>query len=244
MAVQHEGERVLRALQPADRVVLLDERGRDVSSEDMARLLAQVGGRAGRGGCVLCVVWLWWRCLLLRGVGGCVVVGGGGGDGGGAMWLRRVHRNQRALAPPAGWTKLPVAADASQTGPAALLSAPVLHPPLSELGNSRGGRNAGQCRGWQRRGHVQARLCSRPLHRGFPVEPTLPRTHHSRPQTRAGPRLCSASAAPLGTPPWCASVATTPSGCQRWYSTTRWATAPASAAATSWVMPSWVRCQH
>lgn len=48
MAVQHEGERVLRALQPADRVVLLDERGRDVSSEDLARLLAQVGGPACR----------------------------------------------------------------------------------------------------------------------------------------------------------------------------------------------------
>lgn len=48
VAVQHEGERVLRALQPADRVVLLDERGRDVSSEDLARLLAQVGRRALR----------------------------------------------------------------------------------------------------------------------------------------------------------------------------------------------------
>lgn len=32
MAVQHEGERVLKALQPADRVVLLDERGRWVAA--------------------------------------------------------------------------------------------------------------------------------------------------------------------------------------------------------------------
>lgn len=42
VAVSHEGERVLKALPPGARVVLLDERGRDASSEDMARLLAQV----------------------------------------------------------------------------------------------------------------------------------------------------------------------------------------------------------
>lgn len=42
VAVGHEGERVLKALPPGARVVLLDERGRDVSSEDVARLLAQV----------------------------------------------------------------------------------------------------------------------------------------------------------------------------------------------------------
>ena len=45
VAVVHEGERVLKSLQPSDRVVLLDERGRDASSEDIARLLAQVVGR-------------------------------------------------------------------------------------------------------------------------------------------------------------------------------------------------------
>lgn len=32
-----------QAIQPSDRVILLDERGRDLSSEDLARLLAQVG---------------------------------------------------------------------------------------------------------------------------------------------------------------------------------------------------------
>ncbi|KAL4430881.1 hypothetical protein ABPG75_006137 [Micractinium tetrahymenae] len=46
VAVQHEGERVLRALQPADRVVLLDERGRDVSSEELAALLAQASNQS------------------------------------------------------------------------------------------------------------------------------------------------------------------------------------------------------
>lgn len=45
----HEGERVLKALSPGDRVVLLDERGRDLSSEDLARLLAQVRRGAGLG---------------------------------------------------------------------------------------------------------------------------------------------------------------------------------------------------
>lgn len=34
MAVQHEGERVLKALQPSDHVVLLDERGRWGGSSD------------------------------------------------------------------------------------------------------------------------------------------------------------------------------------------------------------------
>lgn len=35
-----------QAIQPSDRVILLDERGRDLSSEDLARLLAQVGRHA------------------------------------------------------------------------------------------------------------------------------------------------------------------------------------------------------
>ena len=43
MAVAHEGERVLKCIAATDRVVLLDERGRDASSEDIARLLGQVG---------------------------------------------------------------------------------------------------------------------------------------------------------------------------------------------------------
>ena len=36
--------------QPADRVVLLDERGRELSSEEMAQLLAQVRGGSSRVG--------------------------------------------------------------------------------------------------------------------------------------------------------------------------------------------------
>lgn len=46
VAVQHEGERVLKALQPSDHVVLLDERGRDLSSEDLAKLLAQASDQS------------------------------------------------------------------------------------------------------------------------------------------------------------------------------------------------------
>ena len=45
VAVVHEGERVLKSLQPSDRVVLLDERGRDASSEDMAQVGGRVQGR-------------------------------------------------------------------------------------------------------------------------------------------------------------------------------------------------------
>ncbi len=39
MAVAHEGERVLKALAPSDRVILLDERGQDLTSTDLASLL-------------------------------------------------------------------------------------------------------------------------------------------------------------------------------------------------------------
>jgi hypothetical protein len=39
----HPPSKVLAAVTPRDRVVLLDERGRDVSSEDVARLLAAAG---------------------------------------------------------------------------------------------------------------------------------------------------------------------------------------------------------
>ena len=54
VAVMHEGERVLKALGPLDRVILLDERGRDLKSEELADLL----GRAGDQGCsqlVFCI---------------------------------------------------------------------------------------------------------------------------------------------------------------------------------------------
>lgn len=53
-AVQHEGERVLRALRPGDHVVLLDERGRDLTSEGLARLLAAAGDN-GRPGLAFCI---------------------------------------------------------------------------------------------------------------------------------------------------------------------------------------------
>ena len=43
VAKQHEGERVMKALAPGERLIVLDERGRDVSSEDVARLLAAAG---------------------------------------------------------------------------------------------------------------------------------------------------------------------------------------------------------
>lgn len=45
VAVAHEGERVLKAISPSDQVVLLDERGRDLSSTDLAKLLAQASDR-------------------------------------------------------------------------------------------------------------------------------------------------------------------------------------------------------
>lgn len=47
VAKVHEGERVLKAIGNSERLVVLDERGRAVSSEDMAQLLA----RAGDDGC-------------------------------------------------------------------------------------------------------------------------------------------------------------------------------------------------
>lgn len=50
VAVAHEGERVLKAVAPGERLVLLDERGRDISSEELAQLLAQVSGLGWDGG--------------------------------------------------------------------------------------------------------------------------------------------------------------------------------------------------
>ena len=54
VAVAAEGERVLRALAPGDRVILLDERGRAVGSEDVAALLADAGDR-GCARLVFCI---------------------------------------------------------------------------------------------------------------------------------------------------------------------------------------------
>lgn len=49
VAQAHEGERVLKAVAPGERLVCLDERGRDLSSEDFARLLAQAGDEGWPG---------------------------------------------------------------------------------------------------------------------------------------------------------------------------------------------------
>jgi 23S rRNA (pseudouridine1915-N3)-methyltransferase len=48
-AVRAEGDRVLKALGPADVVVALDERGKEASSEGIADLLADAGGAGGNG---------------------------------------------------------------------------------------------------------------------------------------------------------------------------------------------------
>uniref|UniRef100_A0A7S3VR79 RNA methyltransferase n=1 Tax=Dunaliella tertiolecta TaxID=3047 RepID=A0A7S3VR79_DUNTE len=52
--VQYEGEKVLKSVAPGDKLIALDERGRAVKSEDVARLIA----RAGDDGCqalVFCI---------------------------------------------------------------------------------------------------------------------------------------------------------------------------------------------
>lgn len=49
-AVRAEGDRVLKALGPADVVVALDERGREATSEGLADLLAEAGGGGGGSG--------------------------------------------------------------------------------------------------------------------------------------------------------------------------------------------------
>ena len=43
VAKVHEGERVLKAVGPGERLVVLDERGRAVTSEDVARIIARAG---------------------------------------------------------------------------------------------------------------------------------------------------------------------------------------------------------
>ena len=40
---EHEGERVMKIIRPRDYVVVLDERGREASSEDFADLVAKIG---------------------------------------------------------------------------------------------------------------------------------------------------------------------------------------------------------
>jgi len=40
---EHEGERVMKTIGARDFVILMDERGKDVSSEDMADLVARIG---------------------------------------------------------------------------------------------------------------------------------------------------------------------------------------------------------
>jgi len=49
-----EGERVLKLLTPDDFVVVLDERGQDLTSEGMAELIADVGDR-GLSRMVFCI---------------------------------------------------------------------------------------------------------------------------------------------------------------------------------------------
>lgn len=41
--IQSEGTKVLQAIRPQDRVIALDERGRTVTSEDIAKMLAKAG---------------------------------------------------------------------------------------------------------------------------------------------------------------------------------------------------------
>lgn len=41
VAKSQEGERLLKSLSPGEKLILLDERGRDVSSEEIAKLLAR-----------------------------------------------------------------------------------------------------------------------------------------------------------------------------------------------------------
>ncbi|BBN14996.1 23S rRNA (pseudouridine1915-N3)-methyltransferase [Marchantia polymorpha subsp. ruderalis] len=52
--VEAEGERVLKAISPRDWVILLDERGRDVTSEQLASLIADAGDR-GSSALVFCI---------------------------------------------------------------------------------------------------------------------------------------------------------------------------------------------
>lgn len=46
IAMQNEGEKVLKLIAPQDYVVLLDERGKTMSSEGMAKLVAEAGDRS------------------------------------------------------------------------------------------------------------------------------------------------------------------------------------------------------
>ena len=52
--MEAEGERVMKHIDARDYVVLMDERGKDITSEAMAKLLADAGD-AGHGGIVFAV---------------------------------------------------------------------------------------------------------------------------------------------------------------------------------------------
>ncbi|CAL5220528.1 g2560 [Coccomyxa viridis] len=54
MAMQAEGERILRALSPQDMLVVLDERGKEATSEGFAELLAKAGDN-GRPSIAFCI---------------------------------------------------------------------------------------------------------------------------------------------------------------------------------------------
>ncbi|BDA49760.1 Ribosomal RNA large subunit methyltransferase H [Coccomyxa sp. Obi] len=54
VAVQAEGERVLKMLRPQDRVVVLDERGKEATSEKIAEMIAEAGDE-GVGALVFCI---------------------------------------------------------------------------------------------------------------------------------------------------------------------------------------------
>lgn len=49
VAKVQEGERVLKSVNPGERLIVLDERGRDVKSEDFAKILAQASDEGWPG---------------------------------------------------------------------------------------------------------------------------------------------------------------------------------------------------
>ncbi|EIE18714.1 DUF163-domain-containing protein, partial [Coccomyxa subellipsoidea C-169] len=54
VAMQAEGEKVLKAIRPQDRVIVLDERGKEATSEQFASILAEAGDE-GVGAVVFCI---------------------------------------------------------------------------------------------------------------------------------------------------------------------------------------------
>ena len=65
-AVEEEGARLLAALRPDDRVVLLDERGRDLSSRGLADLLDEAERAGGARRLVFVVGGAWGICGAVR----------------------------------------------------------------------------------------------------------------------------------------------------------------------------------